>query len=583
MASEINNDPHIGARVKLVGGIKGIILRKTINFDFPLWEIKLDSGKVVTEARYRFDIIEDGVQNIEPEIIVTKTNTKQKMSSLAPAKDPCHTDEFSDSDFMYLAEPIHESNKDLTLPKLSSKTKKRQFVTIPEDCIDTFVLDQENKNTARKTQSDIQSLQQFLITKLETREIYSIPPHELNQILCQFLISVRKDDGNQYEPASLKGMLCSFDRYLRHHNYGYQISKSAEFSKVKDVLTAKQVELKKLGKGNGHKKAETLCDEDIEKLFQSGEIGDDNPTTLLHTVWFFNTIYFGLRGVTEHHQMTWGDVKIVRDTSSGLEYLQMNERNTKTRTGKSLRDQRDIPQMAWANLENKLKCPVHAYKLYKSKRPLKYSNPSDPFYIQENINREKNWPLVQEPTHRHQQIRKIYEKDGNCCSKEDDDNDESENDSGNRRLTNHSARRFMLQKLDDAGFEHNHIKQISGHKNIQSISTYSKLNSKKHQEISRTILADKSENMQSSQTTRTVTINNNPVGQNVQKTAVSENQVSFGNLASAPTATGLSCLFGGPIYGGTFNINMSNLPSLSPSPQITKRRRYVIESDSSQE
>ncbi|VDH94527.1 Hypothetical predicted protein [Mytilus galloprovincialis] len=116
-------------------------------------------------------------------------------------------------------------------------------------------------------------------------------------------------------------------------------------------------------------------------------------------------------------------------------------------------------------------------------------------------------------------------------SKEDDDNDESENDSGNRRLTNHSARRFMLQKLDDAGFEHNHIKQISGHKNIQSISTYSKLNSKKHQEISRTILADKSENMQSSQTTRTVTINNNPVGQNefqnVQKTAVSENQVSF--------------------------------------------------------
>ncbi|VDI24801.1 Hypothetical predicted protein [Mytilus galloprovincialis] len=112
-----------------------------------------------------------------------------------------------------------------------------------------------------------------------------------------------------------------------------------------------------------------------------------------------------------------------------------------------------------------------------------------------------------------------------------------------------------------------------------------RLNSKKHHEISRTILADKSENMQSSQTTRTVTINNNPVGQNqfqnVQKTAVSENQVSFGNLAGAPT--GLSCLFGGPIYGGTFNINMSNLSSLSPSPQATKRRRYVIESDSSQE
>ncbi|XP_063423989.1 uncharacterized protein LOC134707838 [Mytilus trossulus] len=125
---------------------------------------------------------------------------------------------------------------------------------------------------------------------------------------------------------------------------------------------------------------------------------------------------------------------------------------------------------------------------------------------------------------------------------------------------------------------------ISEHKNIQSISTYFKLNSKKHHEISRTILADKNENMQSLQTKRMVTINNNPVGQNefqnVQKTAVSEKQVSFGNLAGAPT--NLSCLFGGAFYGGIFTINMSNLPSLSPSPQTTKRRRNVIESDSSQ-
>jgi len=45
--------------------------------------------------------------------------------------------------------------------------------------------------------------------------------------------------------------------------------------------------------------------------------------------------------------------------------------------------------------------------------------------------------------------------------------DEKENDSiygkpsTKRRLTNHSARRFMLQKLDDKGVEHNHIKQVT--------------------------------------------------------------------------------------------------------------------------
>lgn len=29
-----------------------------------------------------------------------------------------------------------------------------------------------------------------------------------------------------------------------------------------------------------------------------------------------------------------------------------------------------------------------------------------------------------------------------------------------KRLTNHSARKCMLQQLDDCGFEHNHIKQV---------------------------------------------------------------------------------------------------------------------------
>jgi hypothetical protein len=40
-----------------------------------------------------------------------------------------------------------------------------------------------------------------------------------------------------------------------------------------------------------------------------------------------------------------------------------------------------------------------------------------------------------------------------------DDNDDQDEEA-ETHLTNHSARRFMLQKLDDAGFEHNHIKQV---------------------------------------------------------------------------------------------------------------------------
>jgi hypothetical protein len=53
------------------------------------------------------------------------------------------------------------------------------------------------------------------------------------------------------------------------------------------------------------------------------QLGLNNPTTLLHTIWFFNTI-FGMRGVTEHYDMKWGDIKLCTD-SNNLKYLEMNE------------------------------------------------------------------------------------------------------------------------------------------------------------------------------------------------------------------------------------------------------------------
>lgn len=36
-----------------------MIVGKTFNFNFPLYEVNLQSGKSVTEARYRFDILSD--------------------------------------------------------------------------------------------------------------------------------------------------------------------------------------------------------------------------------------------------------------------------------------------------------------------------------------------------------------------------------------------------------------------------------------------------------------------------------------------------------------------------------------------
>lgn len=51
-------------------------------------------------------------------------------------------------------------------------------------------------------------------------------------------------------------------------------------------------------------------------------------------------------------------------------------------------------------------------------------------------------------------------------------------------LTNHSARKRMIQKLNDQDVPSTHIMQISGHKNVQSINNYSSLSEKQQRNIS---------------------------------------------------------------------------------------------------
>ena len=54
--------------------------------------------------------------------------------------------------------------------------------------------------------------------------------------------------------------------------------------------------------------------------------------TLQNSLFFFLTIGFGLRGSHESRQLKWGDVKLKVD-SNGKEFLEFNERLTKTRKG----------------------------------------------------------------------------------------------------------------------------------------------------------------------------------------------------------------------------------------------------------
>jgi hypothetical protein len=69
----------------------------------------------------------------------------------------------------------------------------------------------------------------------------------------------------------------------------------------------------------------------------------------------------------------WGDIKL-HTTSDGVQYIELNERQTKTRTGANIADVREVtPKIFESGGDND---PIKMFKIYAEKRPLDFSGPA---------------------------------------------------------------------------------------------------------------------------------------------------------------------------------------------------------------
>ena len=169
----------------------------------------------------------------------------------------------------------------------------------------------------------------------------------------------------------------------------------------------------------------------------------------------------------------WGDI-ILKVSSDGTEYLELNERQTKTRTGESTGDVRKVSPKMFATDDERN--PVAFYKIYAQKRPSSMMDPDSPFYIA-----PRTVPLGNPITDQWFIKQKVGEKKlGNLLksmAKKGGLNPD-------KRLTNHSARKHLVHKLRDADVSPTDIMQISGHKNVTSISNYSNMSERQQKKCS---------------------------------------------------------------------------------------------------
>ena len=77
-----------------------------------------------------------------------------------------------------------------------------RFVNVSDEDISQFLEENENKNTARKTSQDVALFKAFLRER-KLNDPEELIPLQLDASLREFIVSVRKQDGSDYEPSSL--------------------------------------------------------------------------------------------------------------------------------------------------------------------------------------------------------------------------------------------------------------------------------------------------------------------------------------------------------------------------------------------
>ena len=142
----------------------------------------------------------------------------------------------------------------------------------------------------------------FIAKENESGPPEELSPQELDLYLSRFVLAVRKKNGEEYEPTTLRGFIASVERYLKKCRYSESVITGQNFTRTREVLKSKQNQLKP------PQAASSLTPEEIDILHESKEMGISSPKALINTLWFNNCLHFGLRGGKEQRDLKWGDI-----------------------------------------------------------------------------------------------------------------------------------------------------------------------------------------------------------------------------------------------------------------------------------
>ena len=286
----------------------------------------------------------------------------------------------------------------------------------------------ENQNMKKSTSTWLNVWTSWAESKNFGTNLLSYEGKQLDETLQKFFTEIRKKDGSEYEPDSLRVMLASLDQHLREKDAAFSIAKDIKFSNSRKVLEGKARLLHQEGFRKRPNVAKALTSQDEELLWSKGVLGSHSPQPLIQTMWFLLTQHFSLRGCQKHHDMYVEDVVFSTDDND-TEFMTYEENPTKTR-----KKRRVIQPKMFAT--GGQRCPVKLFKTFLEQRPEEMQD-SGPFYLALN-ERPKTQVWYKRQRMGINSINSFMK------------NMASQADIQGKKLTNHSARKTLVKKLKAA-------------------------------------------------------------------------------------------------------------------------------------
>ena len=197
------------------------------------------------------------------------------------------------------------------------------------------------------------------------KDLSDITKGELNYLLQCFFMEVKKRDGSDYPPQTLKSIMFAIGYHYKNelNKSDWRVFLDQQFIGAQDALDAAMKESARKGLLL-RKRARSISFSEENELWSQGILGFDEPTKLLHTLIYLLGLNLSLRACKERRDLEYGQLSQLRlITENDDEFILYVERCSKNRmVGINRAHIEPKTTRVYKNSSNSERCPVEAYK-----------------------------------------------------------------------------------------------------------------------------------------------------------------------------------------------------------------------------